>query len=186
MGGAHPHAGLETVTLFLEGNVADKDDTTPGDAQWMTAGRGVIYSENILAAGRSRILQLWIRLPKADRSVPPRVQLLRKATLPIRREPGAEVRLYSGSLAIGRRRDTGGDGPGRWLDRPVGNGASALRWDGGERGARVVLYAGQPQREPLIHHGPFVAAAESELVRLFTEYRAGRFQRLSQLTSTVA
>ena len=73
-----------------------------------------------------------------------------------------------------------------WLDRPSGSGASALRLEGGERGARVVLYAGQPQREPLIHHGPFVAGSQPEIVRLFTEYHAGRFQRLSQLTSTVA
>lgn len=230
IGGAHPHAGLETVTLFLEGNVADKDegDTTPGDAQWMTAGRGIIHSENIVTGGRSRILQLWIRLPKADRSVAPRVQLLRKATLPIRREPGVEVRIYAGSsgglasptatyapvtivdvhLAPGAAVEQelpasysgfayviegearlGADatpvklGQVGWLDRPVGQGMSSLRLAGGERGARVVLYTGQPQREPLIHHGPFVAGSESELVQLFNTYRAGRFQRLSQLAS---
>jgi hypothetical protein len=34
-----------------------------------------------------------IRLPKAARSVPPRVQLIKRSTMPIRREPGVEARV---------------------------------------------------------------------------------------------
>jgi hypothetical protein len=45
-----------------------------------------------------------------------------------------------------------------------------------------LLYAGQPQNEPTLHYRPFVAGSEAELNRLFAEYRAGQFQRLSQLT----
>ena len=67
-----------------------------------------------------------------------------------------------------------------WLDRPEGL-MSALCLEGGPAGARVLLYAGQPQNEPVIHHGPFVAGSEAELARFFGEFRAGRFQRLSQL-----
>ena len=35
IGGAHPHAGLETVTLFLEGALLDphEGDTVEGDVQ---------------------------------------------------------------------------------------------------------------------------------------------------------
>lgn len=42
IGGAHPHAGLETVTLVLEGTLHDRDEgpLAAGDALWMTAGRG--------------------------------------------------------------------------------------------------------------------------------------------------
>jgi quercetin 2,3-dioxygenase len=87
IGGAHPHAGLETVTLFLEGELADRHegDTKPGDAQWMTAGSGIVHGEAMHARGKHRILQLWIRLPAGARSTPPAVQFLSLADLPVRR-----------------------------------------------------------------------------------------------------
>jgi redox-sensitive bicupin YhaK (pirin superfamily) len=53
-------------------------------------------------------------------------------------------------------------------------------------GARVVLYLGQPQREPIIHHGPFVAADQADLLQLFEDYRAGQFVRMSQLSARAA
>ena len=228
IGEAHPHAGLETVTLFLEGNVADRDegDTVAGDAQWMTAGRGIIHSENIVTSGKTRILQLWVRLPKSARHADPRVQLIRLSTLPIRREPGVEARVYSGSsggvhsptqnhapvtlvdflldasasvqqelpasyagfLYVLEGTATIGDAPAHagqvaFLARSSDAEGSSpkLQISAGTDGARVVLYAGQPQNEPLLHYGPFVAGSEADLVRLFAEYRAGRFQRLSEL-----
>jgi redox-sensitive bicupin YhaK (pirin superfamily) len=102
LGGAHPHAGIETVTLFLAGSFADKDegDTVAGDAQWMTAGRGIVHGENVVASGHARVLQLWIRLPLAQRYVEPRVQLLTKGGIfapVVTTVTGAEVRVYSGS-----------------------------------------------------------------------------------------
>ena len=49
IGGAHPHAGLETVTLILEGSLNDRDEGAlgAGDAIWMTAGRGIIHNEHV-------------------------------------------------------------------------------------------------------------------------------------------
>lgn len=101
IGGAHPHAGLETVTLLLEGTLYDRDEGElgEGDAIWMTAGRGIIHNEDVEADGRSRILQLWIRLPAADRKMGPGFEIIRRSTLPVRREPGVEARLYSGATA---------------------------------------------------------------------------------------
>jgi redox-sensitive bicupin YhaK (pirin superfamily) len=98
IGGEHPHAGLETVTLLLEGSLRDRDEGTlnEGDAVWMTAGRGIIHNEHVEAAGRARILQLWIGLPKALREVAPSFERIPLASLPVRREPGVEARLYSG------------------------------------------------------------------------------------------
>ncbi len=233
LGGAHPHAGIETVTLFLEGSMADADegDTLPGDAQWMTAGRGVIHSENIRAGGRLRILQLWVRLPRAAASVAPRVQLIKRDSVPTRREQGVVARIYSGqsgdlasstqnyapvtlvdfelqagatteqvlpasyngflyvidgAVRLGPERTSVAKGHLAWLDRPSGTGDSVLRLEGGEAGGRVVLYSGQPQNEPLIHHGPFVAGSREELVELFGQYRAGHFQRLSELMATAS
>ena len=99
IGGAHPHAGLETVTLVLDGSIEDRDEgvVSAGDAIWMTAGRGIIHNEHVNAQGYVRVLQLWIGLPRQLRDTEPRFELIPFATLPIRREPGVEARLYSGS-----------------------------------------------------------------------------------------
>ncbi|HSY37995.1 MAG TPA: pirin-like C-terminal cupin domain-containing protein [Polyangia bacterium] len=99
IGGAHPHAGLETVTLVLEGTLSDRDegDLQAGDVIWMTAGRGIIHNEAVEASGRSRILQLWIALPTRDRGLPPRFEVIRREAAPVVRAPGVEARLYSGA-----------------------------------------------------------------------------------------
>jgi len=99
IGGAHPHAGLETVTLVLEGALSDRDegDLQAGDMLWMTAGRGIIHNEAVEASGRSRILQLWIALPARDRGLAPRFEIIRRDAAPVVRAPGVEARLYSGA-----------------------------------------------------------------------------------------
>jgi len=208
IGGAHPHAGLETVTLILEGTIADRDEgeLSAGDAIWMTAGRGIIHNEHVEVAGKARVLQLWIRLPAADRTLSPRFEIIPGRQVPVRREPGAVARLYSGATGDLRSptrnrapitlvdialepaatfvqelpRTYNGfayviDGDATvggaalatsqvgWLDRLDGAGASTLTVTAGARGARVVLYTGEPQREPLVHHGPFVAGSEPEI-----------------------
>ena len=99
VGGAHPHAGFETVTLLLEGTVHHPDEgglIRPGEVQWMTAGRGIIHSENVRVRGPVRLLQLWLVLPKADRWTAPGFQDIHADRVPVRREPGVDVRIYSG------------------------------------------------------------------------------------------
>lgn len=223
IGGPHPHAGLETVTLLLEGTLRDRDEGElhAGDALWMTAGRGIIHNEHVEAEGRSRILQLWVRLSKADRAAPPRYELIRREAAPQRRGAGAVATLYSGSTGaltsktvnhvpitlLDVRLEPGArfeqqlpttyngfgyvldgevnglkTGQVGWLDRPSGDGASVLTLSAGERGGRLVLYAGQPQHEPLIHYGPFVADDEQVLSDMFRNFRAGRFTRMSELS----
>src|SRR5216110_1628152 len=80
IGGPHPHAGLETVTLVLEGTLHDRDEGAlgAGDLVWMTAGRGIIHNEAVEASGRSRVLQLWIALPARLRETAPRFEIIRK------------------------------------------------------------------------------------------------------------
>jgi redox-sensitive bicupin YhaK (pirin superfamily) len=100
--GDHPHRGFETVTFILEGSVEHRDNhgghgvLYPGDAQWMTAGRGVIHSEEAGPDG-AHSLQLWINLPSKSKMVEPRYQDLRGAEMPVRRENGAVLRVFSGS-----------------------------------------------------------------------------------------
>jgi quercetin 2,3-dioxygenase len=99
LGGAHPHAGLETVTLILEGTLHDRDagDLEAGDAIWMSAGGGVIHDEDVQAVGRLRILQLWIALPKRDRALKPHFEIIHRNAAPVIRLAGAEAVLYSGT-----------------------------------------------------------------------------------------
>jgi quercetin 2,3-dioxygenase len=69
-----------------------------------------------------------------------------------------------------------------WLDRPDEDGPSTLRLTGGDPGgARLVLYAGQPQNAPIVMHGPFVGGTRADLMRISRDYVAGRFERMSAL-----
>ena len=72
--GPHPHKGFETVTIIVDGDIVHMDSTgykskiEAGGIQWMTAGKGIIHSENSSAeflknGGKVEILQLWVNLP---------------------------------------------------------------------------------------------------------------------------
>src|SRR5690242_16803630 len=69
----HPHRGIETVTLVLDGALEHFDSAGnagviyAGDAQWMTAGRGVIHNENPLPGTTTHALQLWVNLPASEK-----------------------------------------------------------------------------------------------------------------------
>jgi redox-sensitive bicupin YhaK (pirin superfamily) len=100
VGGPHPHAGFETVTLVLEGELGNGSHAMKeGDFQMMTAGSGIVHTETIEKEMRMRILQLWLTLPRKDRWTTPRVQDLALTDVPRVRLNGSEIRVYSGSLA---------------------------------------------------------------------------------------
>ncbi|MBM3507874.1 MAG: pirin family protein [Alphaproteobacteria bacterium] len=78
----HPHRGIETVTYVLEGELEHYDNhgnagiIRPGDAQWVTAGRGVIHNEIPAEGVTVHSLQLWVNLPAVRlRSAAPAGQL---------------------------------------------------------------------------------------------------------------
>jgi redox-sensitive bicupin YhaK (pirin superfamily) len=100
VGGPHPHAGFETVTLVLEGELGDDTHKMKaGDLQMMTAGSGIIHTETIEKKTKMRILQLWLNLPKKDRWATPRLQDLPVEHVPKKDENGVKLKLYSGSFA---------------------------------------------------------------------------------------
>jgi quercetin 2,3-dioxygenase len=68
-----------------------------------------------------------------------------------------------------------------FLNRLSNEGSSVLRVVAGESGAQLVLYAGQPQGDPIVAYGPFIGDSKQDLARLFTEYQAGDSPRLSEL-----
>jgi quercetin 2,3-dioxygenase len=108
--GPHPHRGIETVTFILEGDIVHHDNNgnrstiTAGGIQWMTAGRGIIHSENSSEAflrngGPLEILQLWINLPAKHKMIAPFYKGFEKHELPTvtDSENNTEVTVLSGS-----------------------------------------------------------------------------------------
>jgi hypothetical protein len=87
------------VTFVVEGELRDRDEGTlgTGDVLWMTAGSGVIHNEDVVPLGKSRILQLWLTLTRSARWSAPRFEHIARDAAPVRREPGVEARVYSGS-----------------------------------------------------------------------------------------
>ncbi len=105
----HPHRGFETVTYVLEGAMEHRDSTggggviAAGDTQWMTAGAGLVHSEEptpemLRDGGRMHGLQLWVNLPRAEKMTPPRYQLLSADDLTIVEGEGTRVRVIAGDF----------------------------------------------------------------------------------------
>ncbi len=91
--GPHPHRGFETLTFILKGDVVHSDSSggksviTSGGIQWMTAGSGIIHSENSSdefkhKGGLEEVLQLWINLPSKLKMSPPKYIGLQKDEIP--------------------------------------------------------------------------------------------------------
>ncbi|MBW3563889.1 MAG: pirin family protein [Acidobacteria bacterium] len=107
--GPHPHKGFETVTIVFDGGVAHRDSSGasgeigPGDVQWMTAGAGLIHEELHSESFRSsggpfEMVQLWVNLPSASKSLPPRYQTILSSMIPSIERDGTTVRVISGEL----------------------------------------------------------------------------------------
>jgi quercetin 2,3-dioxygenase len=229
IGAPHPHAGFEALGLVLEGAIRNRENgalLNAGDLMWLTTGSGVIHNENVETAAPVHALQLWLTLPKADRWTAPAIQELYLNAIPLWREPGVDVRLYSGVSgehhAATKNRvpvtvadiDMGGgsvfsqeaptwyngfvyvlsgaanfgvaatllhQGQIGWLDRPDDDGPALLSVAAREKGVRFIFAAGQPQGDPIVTYGPFVADSQSEIHRLYREYQSGRFKRAKEI-----
>ena len=99
----HPHRGFETVTIMQEGQMRHEDSVgnsgllTPGDVQWMTAGRGIIHSEiPEMLEGRMSGFQLWVNLPAKYKMVPPKYQDIPAVKIPSVSREGYKVRVIRG------------------------------------------------------------------------------------------
>jgi len=111
----HPHRGFETVTYMLSGSFRHKDSQghqgklEPGDVQWMTAGRGVVHSEEPSnefqeTGGTLHGVQLWVNLPKSDKMIRPHYQEIPAAKIPSAETPDGKVivRILAGE-SLGAR-----------------------------------------------------------------------------------
>lgn len=100
VGGPHPHAGFETVSLLVDGKIVEQTESMEkGDFQIMTAGSGIVHTEITDKPTKGRLFQLWLTLPKENRWTTPRLQILNAGRVPISEKDGVGIRLYSGSMA---------------------------------------------------------------------------------------
>ncbi|WP_407673507.1 pirin family protein [Paludisphaera rhizosphaerae] len=107
----HPHRGFETVTIVYHGEVEHRDSggnhgiVGPGDVQWMTAASGVVHEEYHGEAftrrgGVLEMVQLWVNLPAAEKTAPPRYQEILAASIPTVELPdgAGTARVIAGEL----------------------------------------------------------------------------------------
>ena len=83
----HPHRGFETVTIARRGYIDHSDSLGAaarfgrGDAQWLTAGGGIVHSEMFPLLDQNapnpvELFQIWLNLPGEDKLVKPHFAML--------------------------------------------------------------------------------------------------------------
>ncbi|KAF9305447.1 hypothetical protein BGZ74_010211 [Mortierella antarctica] len=166
----------------------------PGDVQWMTAGRGIVHSEMpVKKQARANGLQLWINLPKEHKMCEPQYQELldgeiKRATP----QDGIVVKIIAGE-SHGVKSQVYTRTPTMYLDyRIVKNKtveqtipASIKTKD---EDAHFVVIAGEPIKEPIVQHGPFVMNTQQEIYETFVDYQYGQngFERAKTWRSGAA
>ncbi len=67
--GFHPHSGIATVTVVLEGQISYEETSgtkgiiDPGGVEWMRASGGVWHTGGVAGSARAKGFQLWVALP---------------------------------------------------------------------------------------------------------------------------
>ena len=129
---AHPHRGFETVTVVRKGLIDHSDSLGAkarfgqGDAQWLTAGGGVVHAEmfpllDTSAPNPLELFQIWLNLPAKSKMVPAHFTMFWSRDIPrlsARDEAGREthVSVVAGQLAGAG--DPLPPPPDSWASRP--------------------------------------------------------------------
>lgn len=102
--GAHPHTALQTFSWLIEGEVLHRDSLgnaqiiRPGQVNLMTAGRGIVHTEESLPGERGlHLAQLWIALPSSHANCEPAFD--HYPELPRWEAGGCTFTLLAGSFA---------------------------------------------------------------------------------------
>lgn len=97
----HPHRGIETITYLAKGCITHRDSLGnhgsigAGEAQWMTAGSGIMHEEMPQPADEMLGIQLWLNMPASQKMSSPTYNDIRD--MPEVVEEGALVRIVGGS-----------------------------------------------------------------------------------------
>src|SRR6201981_512333 len=99
VGGPHPHAGFETVTLILDGAIYDRDEggtLNAGEVQWMTAGSGIIHAKTSGPKERSACFSCGLPYLRTNAGLPP----VFKRLMSMRFRCAAKTALRSEFIAV--------------------------------------------------------------------------------------
>jgi redox-sensitive bicupin YhaK (pirin superfamily) len=134
----HPHRGFETISIGKKGFVDHSDSIGgagrfgEGDAEWMTAGKGILHSEMFPLLNQEdrnslEIFQIWLNLPKKSKFVKPHFKMLWKETIPKIEEVGENgrkvlIEVYAGDY---KGNHAPSPTPESWASNPE-NGVSIL------------------------------------------------------------
>ncbi|XP_074048505.1 pirin isoform X2 [Macrotis lagotis] len=164
----HPHRGFETVTYVFEGvngSTAHEDFCghsgiiNPGDLQWMTAGRGILHAEMPCSEEIVHGLQLWVNLRSSEKMLEPHYQGMKCEEILKPSKNGVTISVISGE-ALGVK-----DG------QPSFTRCLAMCILDPER-SHFFLIAGEPIKEPIVQHGPFVMNTEAEISQAIIDFRS--------------
>ena len=113
----------------------------------------------------------------------------------IRLQPGARfeqelpdsyngfVYVLDGAVSVGVEQTRILPGQVGWLSEAEANASdvSTVRMIAGDDGTRLMLYAGERQRVPIMMHGPFVGESRADIMRLSRQYIDGKMPRISEI-----
>ncbi|RZJ24610.1 MAG: pirin family protein [Haliea sp.] len=108
----HPHRGFETVTVVRKGLIDHSDSLGAaarfgqGDAQWLTAGQGVVHSEMFPllrqdADNPLELFQIWLNLPARNKMVPAHFTMFWNQEIPRLHASDSEGRLTEVAVVAG-------------------------------------------------------------------------------------
>ncbi len=98
----HPHRGIETISLIVNGNMVHKDSLgnedgiTDGEVQWMTAGSGILHEEKLPASDKLLGVQLWLNMSQKYKMASPEYHSIKKEEIKEIPIDGGTLRLISG------------------------------------------------------------------------------------------
>lgn len=98
----HPHRGIETISLIVNGNMVHRDSLgnedgiSDGEVQWMTAGSGILHEEKLPASDKLLGVQLWLNMPSKDKMSSPEYHSIKKEDIEEIPIEGGSLRLISG------------------------------------------------------------------------------------------
>ena len=148
----HPHRGFETVTLVRKG-LCDHSDSLgalarfgQGDAQWITAGAGIVHSEMfpLLSTEEDNpleLFQIWLNLPAANKMASPHFTMLWGSQVPKVQTVDESGRTATVTVVAGAYGDAAPPPPPpeSWASDPLGDVAIWVLTL--EPGARMTLPA---------------------------------------------
>ena len=151
----HPHRGFETITVVRRGAIdhADSLGATArfgdGDAQWMTAGSGIVHAEMFPlqkrdAENHMEFFQIWLNLPQRSKMVPAHFTMMWKDQVPVHRIKDAAGRTATITTVAGalNGRSPATPPPDSWASQPESD--VALWTIDLEPGTEWTLPAAQP------------------------------------------